>query len=599
MLSSILAGMPGRGNVLLILCGLVQLLAAQDKGVQVSGAGSSQRGSEFRVALLVGIDRYPDDSGFSQLQFAHKDAVDLSNALSAQGYKVTTLLNEDTRGSAIFVALDTLLKQIESQSGTIVFAFSGHGAQHNGNQYLATWDTKVRLLDQTGLPLAQIRNLLEGSPGARKVMFIDACRNDSRSRGMGSELEAFDVLQRSTGIRTLNAAGPQAYSYEDPALGHGVFSYFLWKGLSGEAAAGNGLVTFNSLFAYIKTQMAEYGRRTGRGQQPYEAAQDVTGDFFLTGPFAKKAPAATGGPVTSAALASGKELLFARNFSEATKVFLTASAAGNAEAAYWLGMQSQQGLGGDKNPAQALSWYIKAAEGGNPDAMVRAASLYFGATGDAPNPKKAFDWNMKAADAGNTEAMNRLGNYFLADPNQDYSQALAWFRKASEAGDTWSMCRLGRFFENGQGVQADNTQAIAWYRKAADLGNPDGRWALRRLGVPSSTAAKPPDPEPGPKRADCKVNAKQPGVVMPMLFDKVEPEYSEEARGAKFQGLVTVSFVVGVDGRAYDFRVTHSLGLGLDERAIQAMRQWMFLPGLKDGAPVLFCANAETTFRLL
>lgn len=89
------------------------------------------------------------------------------------------------------------------------------------------------------------------------------------------------------------------------------------------------------------------------------------------------------------------------------------------------------------------------------------------------------------------------------------------------------------------------------------------------------------------------------GVSAPRLTRKIEPEYSEEARKAKYSGVVVLAVEVWPDGRAHNVRVIRSLGLGLDEKAIQAVQQWEFVPGRKDGAPVKVSAQIEVNFRLL
>jgi TonB family protein len=88
-------------------------------------------------------------------------------------------------------------------------------------------------------------------------------------------------------------------------------------------------------------------------------------------------------------------------------------------------------------------------------------------------------------------------------------------------------------------------------------------------------------------------------VTAPSLLFKVEPEYSEEARRAKYQGVVLLYVEVDPSGRATDIRVQRSLGLGLDEKAIEAVKKWKFLPGKKDGKAVAVAATIEVNFRLL
>jgi TonB family protein len=89
------------------------------------------------------------------------------------------------------------------------------------------------------------------------------------------------------------------------------------------------------------------------------------------------------------------------------------------------------------------------------------------------------------------------------------------------------------------------------------------------------------------------------GVSAPVVLYKVEPEYSEEARKAKYAGTVVLELVVDVAGKAQNIKVTRSLGLGLDENAIQAVNQWKFRPGYRNGRPVPVIATIEVYFRLL
>ncbi len=89
------------------------------------------------------------------------------------------------------------------------------------------------------------------------------------------------------------------------------------------------------------------------------------------------------------------------------------------------------------------------------------------------------------------------------------------------------------------------------------------------------------------------------GVSAPTLVFKVEPEYSEEARKAKFQGTVVLSVVVDEKGQPRELKVLRPLGLGLDEKAIEAVMKWKFRPGFKDGRPVAVAATIEVNFRLL
>jgi TonB family protein len=88
-------------------------------------------------------------------------------------------------------------------------------------------------------------------------------------------------------------------------------------------------------------------------------------------------------------------------------------------------------------------------------------------------------------------------------------------------------------------------------------------------------------------------------VSSPQLITKVEPEYSEEARKAKYSGVVRLSVTIDEHGVPMDIKVTGPLGLGLDEKAVEAVQKWRFRPGLRNGKPVKVRASIEVSFRLL
>lgn len=88
------------------------------------------------------------------------------------------------------------------------------------------------------------------------------------------------------------------------------------------------------------------------------------------------------------------------------------------------------------------------------------------------------------------------------------------------------------------------------------------------------------------------------GVSAPVVILKTNPDYTEQARAAKYQGTVLLGIAVDPQGNATNIRVIRSLGLGLDEKAIEAVKKWKFKPGLKDGVPVTVAATIEINFRL-
>jgi periplasmic protein TonB len=88
-------------------------------------------------------------------------------------------------------------------------------------------------------------------------------------------------------------------------------------------------------------------------------------------------------------------------------------------------------------------------------------------------------------------------------------------------------------------------------------------------------------------------------VAAPVPIYSPDPAYSEEARKAKYSGVVTLIIVVDAQGTVRDAQVVKSVGLGLDEKALEAVRTWKFKPGTRNGVPVATRVSVEVTFRLL
>lgn len=88
--------------------------------------------------------------------------------------------------------------------------------------------------------------------------------------------------------------------------------------------------------------------------------------------------------------------------------------------------------------------------------------------------------------------------------------------------------------------------------------------------------------------------------VMPArVIARTAPEYTEEARQAKLEGSVELRLIVDADGTPEGIYVLRPLGLGLDEKAVEAVRDWRFAPGMKDGKMVAVVATVDVPFHLL
>jgi TonB family protein len=128
---------------------------------------------------------------------------------------------------------------------------------------------------------------------------------------------------------------------------------------------------------------------------------------------------------------------------------------------------------------------------------------------------------------------------------------------------------------------------------------------LKTIPKPALPQAAPPKPQ-APAAAATPINdftgtAVRPGngVSNPAVVSQVQPKYDEQARAAKIEGSVLVSLVVDENGVPRNVKVVRSLDPGLDQKAIEAVQQWKFRPGQKDGNPVAVQAQIQVTFKLL
>jgi protein TonB len=88
------------------------------------------------------------------------------------------------------------------------------------------------------------------------------------------------------------------------------------------------------------------------------------------------------------------------------------------------------------------------------------------------------------------------------------------------------------------------------------------------------------------------------GVSSPELIFKVDPEFSEEARKAKFMGNVLVNLVVDQNGNPRNVHVLRGVGMGLDQKAVDAVKQYKFRPAKEGGKPVAVELNVEVDFQI-
>jgi len=121
--------------------------------------------------------------------------------------------------------------------------------------------------------------------------------------------------------------------------------------------------------------------------------------------------------------------------------------------------------------------------------------------------------------------------------------------------------------------------------------------AMAKLDFRTGYYARSPNLAGGDAQGDADRTAAL-DLAQPVLITKILPEYSEEARKAKWQGTVRIDVVVDEHGVPIDLKITRALGLGLDQKAMEAVSKWRFKPATKDGKPVTSQARMDVEFRL-
>lgn len=252
--------------------------------VSVSEVAQFNEADSVGVAVLVGVGKYPPFSGLGQLHFPGSDVDAIAAVMKSQRYSVLTLKDSDATKQSVLNAIsqtgDAIAREVkDGKRLTVVFFFSGHGFAVDGKNYLATFDAGVKNLGASGLAVEEVDEALVKTKAARRVLWIDACRNEP---GKGVESRSLATLQASAGTRALLSTEAGKISYEDDELKQGVFTYYLVKGLRGGAAKSDGLITFEDLAAYVESGVQQRSLSSGHVQVPYEAGEH-SGDFLIAG----------------------------------------------------------------------------------------------------------------------------------------------------------------------------------------------------------------------------------------------------------------------------------------------------------------------------
>ncbi len=134
---------------------------------------------------------------------------------------------------------------------------------------------------------------------------------------------------------------------------------------------------------------------------------------------------------------------------------------------------------------------------------------------------------------------------------------------------------------------------VAWDLTLTSPGKAD----LRIAEAMANGTKPPPIPAERVDTASAKDDNSSPGYIPPHVLHSVDPEYSAEARAAKFSGKCVVALTIDTQGNPINVHVEKPIGMGLDEKAIDAVKQYRFTPATQDGVAIAKRVHIEVDFR--
>jgi len=224
-------------------------------------------------ALVVGISAYKNLPASAQLEFPNRDAEDIYAALiSPEGGQfpaenVHKLINERATVENIRHELEVWLPSVTQDNDRVLIYFAGHGFVSGGHGWLATYDVDLHSIQTTAYPMDSLGSVIGGRiKGKWKVLITDACHSGAITPEADRQQVTNTLLDLQKSLFSLTASRDREQSFESAQFGggHGVFTYYVIKGIEGEADTnGDGVVDADELAEYVHTnvRLATEGRQ--------------------------------------------------------------------------------------------------------------------------------------------------------------------------------------------------------------------------------------------------------------------------------------------------------------------------------------------------
>jgi hypothetical protein len=243
-------------------------------------------------AVIIGVGGY-ENSAVPRLRYSVADADAIYQTLVSAGFKKENilLLTDKTERKPtlrnIKWALGTFLARSAHKDDLVMIYFAGHGAsevdqrgiERDGlSKYLVPVDADPDDLYSTALPMDEMQNVLARIEAERITVFLDACYSgaaggrtfaSTKTRTVNVDDIFLDRLTRSKGRAIVTASRPSELSIELAELGHGIFTYYLVRGLQGYADNNrDGIVSLQELYEYLAQEVSRKSRQVGGNQHP-------------------------------------------------------------------------------------------------------------------------------------------------------------------------------------------------------------------------------------------------------------------------------------------------------------------------------------------
>ena len=228
-----------------------------------------------RYAIVVGIEKYPN---LPDAAFAERDAETVREHLLAMGYpsrNVVLLTGTAASRAGLAKNLETWLPNNVKENGSVFFYYAGYGAPDptNDETYIVPSDGDPQYLADTAYPLKRLYEKLSALKARQIVVVLDSCFSGSGGRSVLAKGTRPLVMKVDTAtvpqdLTIFAAASGSQITGTLEDQGHGTFTYFFLKGLSGAAKDSSGAVTANSLYTYLKPKVQDAAKRQNRDQEP-------------------------------------------------------------------------------------------------------------------------------------------------------------------------------------------------------------------------------------------------------------------------------------------------------------------------------------------